>query len=58
MRIVAKIIQGAIELALVALFGPFVLAYAGITKLMGWVELHAEHGGDKDAQDRARWRNS
>lgn len=58
MRIVAKIILGAIELALIVLIGLPLSVYVGITKLLDWAELHGHFEGDRDAMERARWRNS
>lgn len=58
MRIVANFVLSAIELTLVVLIGLPILAYAGIAMLINWAELHGRFGGDRDAQDRARWQNS
>lgn len=58
MLIVAKIIQAVTACALIALIAPFVLAFVGAAKLFNWTELHGDFGGDKEARDRAHWRNS
>lgn len=58
MRIVAGVMLGAIELALVVVIGLPLLVYVGIAKLLDWAELHGQFEGDRDAMERARWRNS
>ena len=57
----ARAIEATLSLLALILVAPIVvalMAFEWARKFIGWVDLHANYDGDREAQDRDHWRNS